>query len=91
MLQKQEYPPYFYLKQVATHYPRAVLTYIELWEKRDKKCKVTAYKDLINIQFTHSRAQFMNDLKKLVNEGLVSCEETDQTLKIELVDWQDVC
>lgn len=84
----EELPPKFFLKQVANNCPKAISTYIYLWEKKDKNNKVMVTSKDISY-FSHPNA-FKDNLRKLNNEGLLNyIPEDSGTISIEMVDWQD--
>jgi hypothetical protein len=82
-----EYPPYLYLSQVAKNCPKAVLTYMVLWQAMNKENKVDVYKKEVRNEYLISLSKFRHDLLMLVKEGLVSIDETPNVLHIELVGW----
>jgi hypothetical protein len=83
----EKYPPYFYLKQLADHCPKAVSTYMTLWRSVDAEHKLSVLKKEIREQYLISLSKFRHDLLMLVKEGLVSIDETTDILNIELVSW----
>lgn len=84
----QECPPYFYLYQVANHCPKAVSTYLDLWNRRDKENYVAISIKEVRNHFV-SLARFRHDLKLLLKEGLLSFEEKNEKFKIEITGWDD--
>ena len=88
---KSEYPPYLYLKQVAEHCPKAVSTYMTIWQEKNLENKLNVYKKEVRNDYLISLAKFRHDLLLLVKEGLVSINETPNLLEIELVDWNVDC
>lgn len=83
-----DYPPYPYLYQVALYCPKAVLSYMQLWEKRDKNtCKTTVIKSELKNQYLITQTKFKNDLLLLMREGLISIRETDYSIEVDLVDY----
>ncbi len=84
----EDFPPYPYLKQVGEHCPKAVCTYMDIWKDRDKANKLKLYKDQVRNKYLISLAKFRHDLLLLVKEGLISIDETDQSLSIELIGWE---
>lgn len=85
----QESPPIAYMKIIADHCPRALSTYIKLWEERDAKSIAVVYKDSIKNNYMISITRFKNDLMGLLKEGLISIDETKKAYHIELVDWDE--
>ncbi len=90
-MQMFDYPPYPYLYQVALYCPKAVITYMQLWEKRNKNsCKTTIIKSDLKNQYLTTATKLKNDLLLLMREGLLSIvEETSYSLVIELVDFDE--
>ncbi len=86
----QNYPPYIYLKQVAEHCPKAVSTYMTIWNLMNVENKFNVYKEDVRNELLISLAKFRHDLLLLVKEGLVSIEETEKSIQIELVDWDEI-
>ena len=82
-------PPRMYLDNVATHCPKAIATYLALWDRKDKKNKIVIPKDELRIEFLTSVAKFRHDVLLLVKEGLLNLEETPKSLHIELVGYED--
>ena len=83
----QELPPKYYLKQVAQHCPKSLMTYMSLWEAKDKNNRVHIFKKDVYSNFLISFTRFKNELMPLVREGLVSIDEAPQMISIELVGW----
>lgn len=81
------YPPYLYLLQVAEHCPKAVMTYMLLWEGIKKDNKISVYKSDVRNEYLISLSKFRHDLLLLLREGLININETPKSLEIELVGW----
>lgn len=86
-MKEYDYPPYLYLKQVAEHCPKAVSTYMMLWQEQDKKNKVYIDKTTVRTEHLISLAKLRHDLLLLVKEALISIQETETKIDIELVGW----
>lgn len=82
------YPPLPFLEQVLRHCPRSGLLYLKLWQEKNEECRCHfSKKDISNFMHPHA---FSNALRKLCDEGLVSCNEGQNSLTIELVDWSSM-
>lgn len=79
------FPPYFFLKQVLDHCPKAGTIYLSLWAAQDKNHKVFAPKDRIRADFGSTITRFRNELFFLSKEGLVSVVERPKTFEVYLV------
>ena len=82
-------PPLLYLKQVAYHCPKAMSTYLDLWEKKGNDNILKIYKEDLKNEFLVSLCKFTNDLRMLVREGLVSFDETQNIIKIDITGWDE--
>jgi hypothetical protein len=85
----KELPPRYYLKQVAQHCPKSLMTYISLWEAKDNNNRLHIFKKDVYSNFLISFTKFRNELMPLVREGLVSIDESPNMISIELVGWDD--
>jgi hypothetical protein len=87
--QQWEYPPMPYLEQVLNHCSRAGQTYVWLWKHADdnKVCHVRA--SHIAEATLISKATFKHSLRALCREGLLSFQESDDIMEIELTGWDD--
>src|SRR6185436_4737754 len=92
-----DFPPKPYLELILRSYPRAGLTYIKLWENRDKDNKIAIYKKEISDTFLTSHTIFKNNLLALSREHLVNVDDCPLMYVIELTNWDnqfnglDVC
>jgi hypothetical protein len=89
MYLKPKTPPWPYLFSVADHYPKAVATYLRLWNEQDDKHRLHIYKADVRHEYLTSLAKFRHDLFLLVKEGLASVEETPKAIYVELTGWDD--
>lgn len=92
--QKNEVPPYEippidYIKLIAQHCPRALMTYISLWEHKDRHDCVAIRKKSVRQDFLLTPTRLRNELFLLVREGLISISENENFIKVELVGWND--
>lgn len=77
-------PPRPYLEQIMDSVSKS---YCFLWDRKDKKNRVKmTWKDIS--PYFHKHA-FRSNIRKLNNEGLLSYEESDHSILIELVGWDD--
>ncbi len=80
-----EFPPVAFIKQVLD---KISSTYVFLWETKDDFNRVyLSWKDLSK---RYHKNSFRSSLRKLNDEGLLSFEETDEGIRIELVGWDDI-
>lgn len=84
-----EYPPLPYLEHVLKNCPKAGLTYLNLWQKRDKHMRYSVPSGQVPYHTLQSTAQFRHNLLLLVREGLISMHEDGKSIRVELVDWED--
>lgn len=83
-----ELPPPLYLIQVLKNCPCSALTYVYLWQSRDKECKVIIKKATFSAnQYIHP-TKLRHDIYQLVEEGLASLYEEKDHKVVELVDWK---
>jgi len=82
-------PPQAYLKIIAKQCPKALDTYLQLWEQMDQDCKVYAPYADINDLFLTSRAKFKHDLILLSSSMLLSYVFIIDKYVIELVGWDE--
>lgn len=80
-----ELPPSMYLMQILNDIAKI---YIYLWEKKDKDNRLSmTWEEISKI---YSKNNFRTCLRKLCGKGLLSYEENQDSLRIELVGWDDV-
>lgn len=84
---RRDYPPMPYLEQVLNHAPKAGQVYLWLWRhaNEDHVCHLRA--SLIADCTMISKTSFKNSLRALCREGLLSFQEHDDIVEIELVGW----
>ncbi len=82
-------PNPLYLMQVSDHCPRALSTYIKIWGDKDQNSKLTIYKRSIRDRYLNSLTKFRTDLFCLVQEGLISVDESPKLITIEFVDFDE--
>lgn len=81
----QELPPKPFLMQILDTQSKV---YVFLWERRNdlNRCNFE-WKEV----FKHfNKNTFRTNLRRLVNTGLISYEETDQGVYVELVGWDEI-
>jgi hypothetical protein len=78
-----------YLEQVLNHVPKAGQTYVWLWKHADDNhvCHLRA-SQIADVTMM-SKACFKHALRALCREGLISFQENDDILEVELVGWDD--
>jgi hypothetical protein len=82
-------PPKAFMEQVASTSPEACLTYIRLWERKNKNS--IAEMTLEEISHIWHLNEFKANLRKLNNIGLISdIGKAPGKISVELVDWQDI-
>jgi len=84
-----ETPPKLYLKQVANHCPKAMSTYLDIWDKKNKQNQLHVYKEDLKSDFLTSLTKFRNDLLHLVKEGLISMKETKKVIHVDITGWDN--
>ncbi len=89
MIQTIEYPPYPYLYMLAKYAPKAIRTYLDMWKLRDDDCVARVRKSDITDLFGQHINSFTSSLRMLVDEQLVSVEDSAGVLNIHMVDYQD--
>lgn len=78
-------PPKAFLLQILNETAKL---YVFLWEKKDSMNKIKmTWKE---ISHYYHKNMFKTSLRKLNNEGLLDYEASDDSVSIELVDWEDV-
>lgn len=82
--QENKVPPRAFLDQIIDSLTKS---YFFLWDRKNQENKVMlTWKDLS--KFFHKNS-FKTNLRKLNNEGLLSYEEFEEGISIELVGWDD--
>lgn len=78
-------PPRLYLDQIMDSVSKA---YCFLWDKKDVDNRISmTWKDLSRY---YNKNAFRSNLRKLNNQGLLSYQESDDGITIELVGWDEV-
>lgn len=81
-----ELPPRFFLEQIMDDLAKS---YFFLWDRKNQDNKIMlTWKDLSKY---FNKNNFKTNLRKLNNEGLLSYEEYEEGIEIELVGWDDFC
>lgn len=88
MLVRQDFhhlPPRLFLEQIMDTLSKA---YCFLWDHKNKRnlFKMT-WKEL---SVYYNKNSFRTSVRKLNNEGLLSYEESDDGIAIELVGWDEI-
>jgi len=80
-----ELPPPMFMMQIMDTLSKV---YCFLWERKDalNRLKLT-WKDLSKY---YNKNAFRTSLRKLNNEGLLSYDESEDGIAIELVGWDDI-
>ena len=87
MMIKQDFctlPPKIYLMQLLS---KEAKTYVYLWDRKDTANRLNL--TWPDITLTYNRNSFRSCMRRLNNEGLLSYEESDAGVTIELVGWAD--
>lgn len=80
-----ELPPRPFLMQVLDNIAQV---YVFLWDRKSKENVIDlTWKELTQL---YNKNMFRSSLRKLNHEGLLSYDESDYGLKIELVGWDDL-
>ena len=83
--EQPQLPPRLYMEQIMDGLSKA---YCWLWDHRDEQNKIDmTWKDLSRY---HNKNAFRSSLRKLNNEGLLSYEEDEDGIAIELVGWDEI-
>lgn len=88
MIVRQEFhhlPPKLLMMQVLDNTSKV---YVFLWDRRDEENKVDLTWKETN--FLWNKNMFKNSLRKLNNVGLLSYNEKEDGLSIELVGWDEL-
>ena len=91
MLMRQDFrpqtalPPRLFMEQILDNLGKA---YCFLWDHKDKQNKLDMTWDDVRKFF--SKNTFRCSVRRLNNEGLLSYEETQHGIAIELVGWDDI-
>ena len=78
-------PPRMFLEQVMDSLTKS---YCFLWEHRNDQNRV--HMTWKNLSLHYNKNAFRSNLRKLYNKGLLSYEELDNGISIELVGWDEV-
>ena len=79
-------PPRGYLEQIMDNVTK---TYCFLWDRKDSKNLVNVEWKELSLHF--HKNSFKATLRRLNKEGLLSYQEHENGIRIELVAWDDVC
>ena len=83
--EQPQLPPRLFMEQIMDNLSKA---YCFLWDRRDEQNKIDmTWKDLSRY---YNKNAFRSNLRKLNNEGLLSYEEDEDGIAIELVGWDEV-
>ncbi len=80
-----ELPPKMFLMQILDDLTKI---YIFLWEKKDRQNRISLMWREISKHY--NKNTFKSNFRKLCNQGLLSYEESDDGIAIELVGWDDL-
>lgn len=81
--------PTGYLLEIARHCPRALETYIRLWEDKNDQDTIVVHEDEIESKYFKSKRPFQTDLRLLSREGLISVIEKPNSYEIEMLNWEE--
>ena len=87
---KDKTPPYDLLKEVSRVCPKAMHTYLDLWERTDVDGSVTFLKEEIKTLLCVSLAKFNSDIRYLVAQGVLSVDESPLMITFRLVTWHQL-
>lgn len=87
-VQNQGLPPYEYLIQVLQNNPKSALTYIHLWNAKDKECRIILQKKDVRPQFLITPDKFLKDIEAIACLCLLNFFTSPKFFEIELVDYQ---
>ena len=80
-------PPYFYLKQIFQHCPKAGYTYCQLWENKNDDYLISITDDEVRSKYLTDLGKFRHDILMLEREALLNCRIIDDDMMIELIGW----
>lgn len=81
----QDLPPKLFMMQILDSVSKA---YVFLWEKKDPLNRINmTWKDVSKY---YNRNTFRTSIRKLNDEGLLSYNESDDGVFIEMVGWDEV-
>ncbi|MFI5420121.1 MAG: hypothetical protein ACHQ1H_04060 [Nitrososphaerales archaeon] len=78
-------PPRGYLDQIMDSVTRL---YCFLWDRKDSQNRIEMKWNEV-CEYYHRHA-FRSGMRKLLNQGLLSYEESDDGISIELVGWDEI-
>lgn len=81
----QEMPPKAFMEQIMDSVCKA---YCFLWERRDSLNRIIF--TWPELQKYYNKNNFRTNLRKLNNEGLLSYDESEKGISIELVGWDEL-
>jgi hypothetical protein len=84
------FPPFFQFHQVLQNCPKAGLTYLNLWQNKNKENCLYVTKTDIRNEYLSSLSKFRHDILLLVREGVISVNETPEKIYIDLLDWDEL-
>ncbi len=84
-----EYPPQHYFNQVLLHCPKAASTYCHIWKHQGKDNVYRVEKKAISDEFLLHPVTVKGHFRALCREGLVSINETPNTINVELMTWDN--
>lgn len=85
----QDFPPFEFFMTVLRHQADAAHFYCKIWSDRDKKDKLMVDKKAIYSQYLVTPPTFKRKLGYLMEEGLVSVQETPYFYEIDFVRYDD--
>lgn len=81
----EELPPKMFMMQILD---KVTKTYISLWEKKDNLNRL--FLNWKYLSKNYNMNAFRTSLRKLCDEGLLSYDESEDGIAIELVGWSDI-
>lgn len=82
---QEKLPPRMFLEQVMDKLSKA---YCFLWDNKNEENKIDmSWKDVTRY---YNKNAFRSSIRKLNNEGLLSYQESDYGISIEMVGWDEV-
>ena len=83
--EQPQLPPRLYMEQIMDGVSKA---YCFLWDRKDDEYKIDMTWKYLSRYY--NKNMFRSSIRKLNNEGLLSYEESDDGIHIELVGWDEI-
>ena len=85
----KDFPPHPFFMTVLRHQPDCALFYAKIWSERDKECKLSVDKKCVFAKFLVTPQVFKRKVAYLMEEGLLSIQETPYYFEIEFIQYEE--